>query len=296
MYSLRQVSRGVRDPSLVLSEAVDQYFQRFSTHEGVNFFNQDWDTMVILDGCRYDLAADCSEFPGALDAIQSPASQTTEFLQKTVADRTFPDTVYVSANPQLTRVDAEFADVVPLWESAWDDDRRTVPPHAVVDALEDSTEAFVDKRLVVHFVQPHIPFIGPTGDQFEQPSFQGDVLENRGAAVDNVWMQLRRGKVAKEEVRRAYKENLQIALPAVSRLLDLVDGKTVITSDHGNAFGEWWTYGHPPGRHIDALTRVPWATVNTGQRPEITTTSKTISTADLDDDAVTNRLKHLGYV
>lgn len=295
MYGLRQLARGVRDPSLALSEAVDLYFDRVAAHEGVDFFARDWDTLVVLDACRYDLFAECADFTD-VEAVQSPASQTEEFLEKTVAGRTLDDTVYVSANPQVTRVDASFADVVPLWESAWDEALRTVPPEAVVDAVLDRTEAFADKRLVVHFVQPHIPFIGPTGEELSQPSFQGDVLENRGESVDNVWMRLRRGELDEQRVRAAYRENLELALPEVRRLVESLDGRTVVTSDHGNAFGEWWTYGHPPNRHIDALTRVPWATVESGERRPVTPADRTVSTAEVGDDRVSERLEHLGYV
>lgn len=50
----------------------------------------------------------------------------------------------------------------------------------------------------------------------------------------------------------------------VSELLkNLSDKKVVITSDHGEAFGEWGIYGHPGGVYIKALTEVPWFECNT---------------------------------
>lgn len=296
MYSLQQIRRGVQDPSLVLGEAAGVYLDRFTSHEGVDFFERDWDSMLILDACRYDLFRATNELDGRLDSVQSPASQTTEFLEKTVDGETLADTVYVSANPQVTRVDADFADVVPLWEDGWDDESRTVRPETVADDVLDRRDEYADKRLVVHFVQPHIPFIGPTGETFEQPSLQGGVLENRGERVQNVWMRLRRGELDEDEVWRAYRENLVVALPAVERLLDALEGKTVVTSDHGNAFGEWFTYGHPPERHIDPLTHVPWFVSENGPRRETTDADETVSTTDLSTAAVRDRLSHLGYV
>lgn len=289
-----KIRRGLRNPSMVLGALYDVYFSRLASHEGVDFFARDWDNLLVLDACRYDLFEAVSTLPGDLSPVHSPASQTREFLEKTVDGRTFEDVVYATANPQLTRVDARFADVVPLWEDAWDDELGTVPADRVVDWLLDHRERFDDKRLVAHFVQPHIPFVGPTGRRLRQPGFQGDVLPNRGDDVENVWQRLRKGEVSKAVVWEAYRENLELALPAVERLVRAVAGKTVVTSDHGNALGEWLVFGHPPNRHIDALTRVPWLTID-GARRECTPAEDTVATRDIDPTAVTERLRHLGY-
>ncbi len=296
MHWLEQIRRGFQDPSLVLGAAVGVYFDRFSTHRGVNFFTRDWDTLIILDACRYDLFEAIPSLDGQLSAFQSPASQTREFLEATIEGQTLADMVYISANPQVTRVEASFADVIPLWRLAWDNQKQTVPPDAVADHVLRRIDEFDDKRVVIHFVQPHIPFIGPTGETFAQPSLQGDVLRNRGDGVQNVWMRLRRGELDEVEVWRAYRENLELALPAVWRLVNGIDGKTVVTSDHGNAFGEWWTYGHPPTRHIDPLTRVPWLVVENGPRRQIVEAEETVTTTAIEGDDVHERLAHLGYV
>jgi hypothetical protein len=71
--------------------------------------------------------------------------------------------------------------------------------------------------------------------------------------------------------------HLRVTLPHIQELVNSVEGKTVITSDHGNAFGEWDVYGHPPQAYISPLVRVPWLEVphegrknirsgNTGER------------------------------
>ena len=47
-------------------------------------------------------------------------------------------------------------------------------------------------------------------------------------------------------------------------LIESLDGKTVVTSDHGNLFGRrLWPiplqkYGHPPGLRFPELIEVPW--------------------------------------
>lgn len=48
-----------------------------------------------------------------------------------------------------------------------------------------------------------------------------------------------------------------------------IEGKTIITSDHGNAFGEYGLFGHPAGYHIQALVKVPWLEANFKKRKKI---------------------------
>jgi len=47
-------------------------------------------------------------------------------------------------------------------------------------------------------------------------------------------------------VWEAYNENLDIVLTEIEALLDELDGKSVITADHGNLVGERLTGSDPP--------------------------------------------------
>jgi len=49
---------------------------------------------------------------------------------------------------------------------------------------------------------------------------------------------LERDEVALEEIREAYRLNLEIVLKEVRRLLTILSGRVVATSDHGESLGE----------------------------------------------------------
>jgi hypothetical protein len=115
-------------------------------------------------------------------------------------------------------------------------------------------------RLVVHYMQPHMPFRsrpdlfdgwGGTG-RFGDPDRQLD---------DDVFRKLREGEVGRRELREAYEDNLSWVLDEVKRWRDETGARILVTSDHGNGFGDWGVYGHPPGCAAPAVRRVPEAYV-----------------------------------
>lgn len=52
------------------------------------------------------------------------------------------------------------------------------------------------------------------------------------------------------EWKEAYKKNLVSVLKEVQRLVDDLEGKIIVTSDHGEALGEDGIYLHPIGVNI----------------------------------------------
>jgi hypothetical protein len=154
-----------------------------------------------------------------------------------------------------------------------------------------------------HFLQPHTPFIGEISlgerDTFaiREKALGDDDARTRQRTPFEL---LDAGKVTHRQVWEAYKSNLELAWPAVNRLLAELPGLTAVTSDHGNAMGERaWpfpirVYGHPLGIMIPALTNVPWLTSTNGSRKKIS--SEPPRKADMEIDAsISERLKTLGY-
>lgn len=301
-----RVRRGFREPHLLVRQLNEWYFEvhdaYFDDRERVDFFEEDWDNLLLLDACRYDTFADLHDLPGRLEPRHAGSSSTIEFLKRYLDDRDLTDTVYVTANPQHYRksergfVSTRFHDVVEVWqEDGWDETVRTVRPETVAAAAERAGDRYPHKRLVVHFLQPHYPYIGPTGrEHFDNDSldFFNRVL-NGEVDVDD------------EVLRRAYRENLAAVLPSVHRLLEALDGRSVVSADHGEMFGErafplpMREYGHPTGIHTDELTRIPWLVYDTGSRREIRANgraARTTESADVDADVVHDRLQDLGYV
>jgi hypothetical protein len=157
-------------------------FTREFNPDGIDVFTEDWDTLIILDACRYDSFADLNTLPGTLSKRESRGSTTDEFMDGNVKDREFLDTVYITATPALQndKGSATFHSTIPLWRDHWDQEINTVHPEPVTEAALDAAKEYPNKRLVVHYLQPHYPFIGPTGrEEFDYTGYEEPEVENR---------------------------------------------------------------------------------------------------------------------
>ena len=312
MSRLRRWARSLRRPVFPYLRNVNQRFhsrnrRRSFNPGGIDVFDEDWDTLILLDGCRYDFFDRYSDLPGDFTTRESRGSMTVEFLRGNVAGRTLHDTVYVTGNGQFynhrDELDASFHHVENLWrlDDAWDDHHYTVFPEPTVEYALRAAEHFPDKRLLVHFVQPHYPFI-------DAPIEMGNTFEQ---GTPDFWNRVARGELEYDpaELRQAHVRNLQAVLPHVATLLDKLEGKTVVTSDHGNLLGERAfpipvrEWGHPPSLWLPLLTTVPWLVYEHGTRREIVadepTTDETLANesaiSEGDDHGVEEHLRHLGY-
>ena len=293
------VFRAIKDPRLLFLRLQWQYHRRIRGEEGIKVMEQDWDNLIILDACRYDLFAELSDLPGILRRVVSAGSHTKEFLHANFDRGEFGDTVYVTATPQFKweGMDECFHYVLHAWKSNWDDELRTVPPKSVADRTREVAKEYSDKRVIAHFVQPHYPFIGDRGKKITQqiPSRSG--LEATQRDLPSIWNRLAEGDVSETEVRTAYRENLELTLPVVGQLVQDLQGKTVVTSDHGNAFGRWGIYGHPPKKYLQELIEVPWLVMESNERRSITDDGTVETVRDgADSDLVEKRLVDLGYM
>jgi len=269
---------------------------------------EDWDNIIILDACRYDLFNSVNTLDGRLDYRISPASATPEFLTQNFDGEQYHDTVYVTANPMYRTLglDHVFHDIVDVWEDHWDDKQQTVMPEAIAEATAAAYERYPNKRIISHFMQPHYPFIGDLANKLGEHSgyeFAYREVTEGEASRDNptVWERLEAGEVSRELVWDAYAENLAVALPHVKTLLELFDERTVITSDHGNLLGEKPhplaapEYGHSRGLRHEHLCKVPWLVVTGEERKDVVEEEPTEQMPDPSGE-VADRLADLGYV
>lgn len=240
-------------------------------NDAVRVMEEDWDTLIVLDACRADYfeeVADLDAFD-EYEARVSLGSHSSEWTRRNFSGREFSDTVYVSANPH-TSLEAgdSFHRIVELWETHTDEDEGVVLPESVVEAAKEAHAEFGDKRMIVHFMQPHGPFVG--SDQ---------------AVTDDT----------DEAYWQAYSENLEYVLDFALELVEAIPGRAVITADHGQIrvglFGELLGIGgHKPGLRFPRLVRVPWAVLD-GQRRTIRSGEITEATGN----SVEDRLEQLGY-
>lgn len=308
MYSWQQIKKGFGDP-LHAADVLTNRFSRMSgswlnSVRGERFLDRDWDTLILLDACRYDLFRAENTIDGRLSSVRSNASSSDEFFAKNIEGRAHGDLVYYSANPHIDNVDASFHDLYRLWEGeTWDEENGTVLPGDAVDKVINTADEYDDKRIILHMMQPHRPFLGERAADFAQSGFaRTGVTRAPGEDPDIAfwWHRIEDEKLDKKQVMRLYRDTLRVALPHVQRLADYLPGKTVVSADHGNIFGDRGMfgqrlYGHPSYTHHPKLVTVPWLEIDKPRKNIVEGTADVQSKREHYRDA-TEQLEALGYV
>lgn len=299
MYSLEQLARGLKQPKSALRELNSLYFSRFGRREfntgGDDIFDEDWDNLVILDACRYDVFAKIAapRLPGRLDGRISRGGSTREFVRGNFSGKRAHDTVYASANSWYARLRDEIgAEVFKFVELNGDDYRdpetQTFHPEPVTEGAKSVHDDYPDKRLIVHYVQPHTPFMGPTARKYFTQYGRATLPEL-----------VKKPDVTLDRIRAAYEETLETVVPYVSELVTHLDGKTVVTADHGELLGErYWPipvrgFGHHHGIYREELVKVPWLEVPFEDRKTVRAESP--ERDEFEASQVDARLRDLGY-
>ncbi|RRJ31592.1 hypothetical protein EIK79_07520 [Halocatena pleomorpha] len=300
---------------MVLSSVLGPIQKRIHGNDGEYVMDADWDNLLILDGCRYDVFTQIhakQSLEGELTTFQSRGSSSAEFMIENFGGRTYNDTVYVTANPHEKRVlDGSFYHTDRAWVDAWSEEDGIVLPEDLSKRARSVHEEYPNKRLIVHFMQPHVPFIGETQLTVNSRVTSGlremmrdDADSDPDGDFEFAWEALRRGEIEEGVFWEAYRDNLIRVLDTAIPLSEKLPGKTVITADHGNAIGEWATpfpmpvYFHPSNVRIPSLNTVPWFVPPYTERKPIVRSEPSSDASDRtteSDDTVTERLVALGY-
>ena len=306
MIGLSQIIKGLQHPHLAFRALNRRYHYRKNGTDyntaGTDIFNEDWDNLILLDACRYDLFKKANQIEGRLEKRESRGSDTVEFLRGNFRERILHDTVYITASPMLYRhrqdINVEFHKIVDIWNNGgWSEEEMTVLPQPVTEAAIEAAERYPNKRLFVHYLQPHYPFVGSDNRPFRG----GDAFVDRGRGS---WTRIAMGEIetTRADVWNAYRDNLEYVLKSVSVLVNTLGGKTVVTSDHGNLLDERGfpilirEWGHPRGLHVPDLVSVPWFVIEDKKRREIVSElPETAPVTEADASTVKERLARLGY-
>ena len=260
-----------------------EFFSRLSHRKlqtelgGTPIWQREWDVLIVLDACRYDLMESVRseyEFIISVDSLRSVGSNSKVWMERTFSSE-FGDemqrTGYVTANPfsEYLLDESQLGLLEEVWRYGWDTELETIPPRPVTDtAITIGREDDWD-RLVVHYMQPHVPFIDSPSPNTTYPSVDRERIEQIGDGWNKPLHQLQRKEVTREEFWSRYQSTLRLALDDIGLLLRNLDAETVaISADHGNALGERWLYGHPSGVDLPCLRRVPWSTTTAEDRGE----------------------------
>jgi hypothetical protein len=293
----------VRHVSGLLRPIFNTWF-RLNHGEGIDVMSEDWDTLILFDACRYDDFSRRNSLDGEIQSRLSKAADSREFVNRNFIGRELHDTVYVTANPHYHLVEEDTfhaVDAGPI--SEWDSDLQCVPPEAVTEVAIQTHERFPNKRIIVHYMQPHDPPLGKTADRLrEQLRLGGPQPSTSGADKDapRIMEAVAAGEVQLDVARKAYRETIDIVLEDVERLIDHIGGRVVISADHGEMFGEqpypilgnlYEHYRHP---HTVELCQVPWFVIERGDRRKVRS-DPPLGTPKVTSREVSDQLEALGY-
>jgi hypothetical protein len=297
---------------------------------GTHVLDRDWDALVLLDTCRVDALRSLSDEYGFLDdvgRIWSLGGSSPEWIAHTF-DRghsdTLVDTAYLNVNAWAERIledglDSENPHLdhsglkklyrygrwnvvdhteIGMVEHVWKQVERghgawaevipdeylhgRAPPRYLTDAAIRVGRDHDFERLILHYTQPHAPYIATAMEEGR------DLHEHEREPFDYA-----RRTGDRSTVYARYLDELRFVLDDVELLLENLDAnRVVISSDHGEAFGEYGTYGHHAGSLNPYIRYVPWGVTtarDTGSHEPQRRAAKTESAS------VEQALEALGY-
>lgn len=300
MKCLRQILKAVRAPSAAIEYSwkeskriIDRNFPFWT-----NVFERDWDVLVVLDACRYDLFTEfvsehqVYQYINDISSIRSVGSTTRHWIPRTFTgapESLVSNTHYVTCTSyaEETLDESRLHQVDHVWKYAKNPEYGLANPQAVTDAAIDAFRTSSADRIVLHYIQPHAPFLHCLGKY--------DSLNVGSGNTQQVWWGLENGEYDREEVWNDYGQNLLRGLDEVHTLVRNTEGKVVITSDHGNGLGECGVYGHPPTTFIGAVRKVPWVEIDGLGINDYEIKGKAAMTTNSDETSVEEQLEALGY-
>jgi hypothetical protein len=298
MIKLRKLPTGIKNPKRGckflfhdISAFIDKYVEL-----GKNIFDENWDACIILDACRYDLFRSTARKHTVwhdFDTVErawSLASTTQQWAPRTfnrTPEKILKNTAYVTSNANIEcSSSVELGAIDHVWQYASKPNKK-VDSSTVTNRAASYIQSDEFEQVVIHYALPHAPFPHCIGKYDSQPS------EEPGS-TQTVWKGLRDGRFGQEEIWKDYQLALKRGLGEVKRVINHVNGRILVTSDHGNLLGEWGFYGHPHSMLLPSVRRVPWATAEGDGKESL----REMSRSDIKVKEETSReehLKMLGY-
>lgn len=231
------------------------------THlQGTNIYEREWDVLVLLDCATTDMlyeVRDEYDFLTDIGEHDTPGTSSAQWMDRTFTQdyrAEMGNTLHVTANTSseayLDRRD--FLHLEEVWRARWDEELGTIPARAVTDRAVRLARELAPVRTIVHYMQPHPPFVN-------HPDVDARVVAESGAETRGMNLNdLHEAEYSRQELWDLHLDNLRYVLDDVEVLLSNIEGRAIISADHGQVFGEQGVWGHPASTRIDALQRVPW--------------------------------------
>lgn len=226
---------------------------------------EEWDFLILLDACRYDaFEQEIEKYPieGKLEKVDPEVGVTRHWYNKNLEK--VKECILISSSPHQWRRENwagkdrgfrpadEFRKAYPIWKPSENVDglgmvRPSIQWRQSREIIEEN-----DPPFLIHLIPPHLPFLGPRGGQIMwnfYDTIEEETREKRDDEPDKYCLYDPLAEWADEHdkwkiLRYAYRENVDIAIESVLSHASLLDGKVIITSDHGERIGENRRFGH----------------------------------------------------
>jgi len=318
LLTVENFKKAIERPKLALEvgkKSLWKYYSRSTLDNPMNILAEDWDNLILLDACRYDTFCQHCDIDGKLSRKVSPGTSSWEFMQESFLGGKNYDTVYITGNPHTPKLAGQspFFKIVHVpavrpngveWQYKPHETTQFVPPENIISEYKTQFQSFPHKKFILHFMQPHLPFIGKSGyniysklidNGFEDGLKKYSVLQ----LMDGRWVKNPQNILSDSEVRRAYSENVIWALHYAKKALSSLVGRTIITSDHANLLGESVLgrkrYGHVHDLHTPNLVHVPHLIIDGKSRRNIVEDNSQQRFLGFDEEYVERQLQALGY-
>ena len=327
------INKAVKNPKQAFDKTVSElilrtpitYLNTVSTI-GTNVFSREWDVLILLDTCRVDALQEVSgeySFLKGIEPMWSIGGRSPEWIAKTFTEQyetEISNTAYLSANafsekilksrhhesatPNEVNLAYSLLGQIPTlnvsslgrfeylyeYEPVGADgplghNDGGTPPRYVTDRGIIVGRKHDFDRVILHYLQPHPPYVANAlEEERELEQHERDWWSYLGETGDY------------ETIWNTYLDELRYVLDDVELLLENLDAETVaISADHGEAFGEYWEYGHHTGSINPHVRKVPWVeTTATDQHAYTPTTDPPSNGIDI-KSATDDQLEALGY-
>lgn len=287
----------------------------------VDIMKKDWDNLIILDACKYSTFLENNTIDGTLTKVISKGSHSNEFIKHNFLGKDLSDTIYITANPNAEIIEE---DVFYKIKKTYTEknlekqlDYSGVSPEKIIETVIQTLNEHPDKRIIVHFMQPHSPYLGEYATDLRKKLYDEESIsflrthdkESFFEATESL-VDLRDAEsndyIERSQLIKAYKENLNFVLEYVSKLLQQISGKSVITSDHGELLGKTDSFiynnlpstnmhGHPSYTYLPELRFVPWLEVDGYENRRDVIKEEPLEDDNIEQSAIDEQLRALGY-
>lgn len=212
-----------------------------------------WQTLIILDACRYDVLVELNPFPYTRFAVLKTEAHNTPTFYRLLPQ--LKDVTLVTANPTpfFINTDKKFKEAILT---------RSIIPH---DNIREALE--INGRVMLHLIPPHVPPLFEYGRMLWERFLS---MKNYEANENARSLKRHFGPIGIEgefykwlewkgiSAKAIYSLNLLEGLKAIGCYFEEFERPLVITADHGELLGEGNYWGHPENVNHPILKTVPW--------------------------------------